>query len=72
MHVKKCLITVLDRHLGIQQIAAPAIYRQQAREDGTIVSPMHQTTLLTPNVNYSGRTSPLTSKVAFYIFIQQI
>jgi len=26
--------------------------------------------LLTPNVNYSGRTAPLTSKVAFYIFIQ--
>jgi len=28
--------------------------------------------LLTPNVNYSGRTTPLTSKIAFYIFIQQI
>jgi len=28
--------------------------------------------LLTPNVNYSGRTAPLTSKVAFYLFIQQI
>jgi len=28
--------------------------------------------LLTPNVNYSGRTAPLTSKVASYIFIQQI
>jgi len=26
--------------------------------------------LLAPNVNYSGRTAPLTSKVAFYIFIQ--
>ena len=25
-----------------------------------------------PNVNYSGRTAPLTSKVAFYLFIQQI
>ena len=25
--------------------------------------------LLTPNVNYSGRTAPLTSKVAFYIYI---
>ena len=25
-----------------------------------------------PNVNYSGRTAPLSSKVAFYIFIQQI
>ena len=28
--------------------------------------------LLTPNVNYSGRAAPITSKVAFYIFIQQI
>ena len=28
--------------------------------------------LLTPNVNYSGRTAPLTSKFAFYIFVQQI
>ena len=28
--------------------------------------------LLTPNVNYSGRTATLTSKVAFCIFIQQI
>ena len=28
--------------------------------------------LKTPNVNYSWRTAPLTSKVAFYIFIQQI
>ena len=28
--------------------------------------------LLMPNVNYSGLTAPLTSKVASYIFIQQI
>jgi len=28
--------------------------------------------LLTPNVNYSGRTAPLTSKFAFYVFIQQV
>jgi len=28
--------------------------------------------LLAPNVNYSGRTAPLTSKVAFYTFIQQM
>ena len=27
---------------------------------------------LTPNDTYSGRTAPLASKVAFYIFIQQI
>ena len=33
---------------------------------------LHYLNLLTPNVNYSGRTAPLTSKVAFYICIQQI
>jgi len=27
---------------------------------------------LTPNDHYSGRTAPLTFKVSFYIFIQQI
>ena len=27
---------------------------------------------LTPNDTYRGRTAPLTSKVAYYIFIQQI
>jgi len=27
---------------------------------------------MTPNDPYRGRTSPLTSKFAFYIFIQQI
>ena len=32
----------------------------------------NSTNLQTPNVNYSWRTAPLTSKVAFYIFIQQI
>jgi len=32
----------------------------------------HKLNLLTRNVNYSSRTAPLTSKVAFYIFIQQI
>ena len=28
--------------------------------------------LLTPKYTYIGRTAPLTSKFAFYIFIQQI
>ena len=27
---------------------------------------------LTPNDHYIGRTAPLSSKVAFYVFIQQI
>ena len=33
------------------------------------VSYYSQFNLLTPNVNYSGRTAPLTSKVALYIYI---
>jgi len=38
-----------------------------------ITYPQHRNiNLLTPNVIYIGRTAPLTSKVAFYIFIQQI
>jgi len=32
----------------------------------------HNLNPLTPNNSYRGRTAPLTSKVAFYIFIQQI
>ena len=32
----------------------------------------HKINPLTPNDTYSGRTAPLTSKVAFYVFIQQI
>jgi len=39
---------------------------------GSWISLLRRINLLTPNVNYSGRTAPLTSKVAFYIFIQQI
>ena len=39
-----------------------------------ILYPCVQTDLnpLTPNERYRGRTAPLTSEVAFYIFIQQI
>jgi len=33
---------------------------------------IYQINLLMPNVNYSWRTAPLTSKAAFYVFIQQI
>jgi len=36
------------------------------RERETHVNP------LTPNDSHRGRTAPLTSEVAFYIFIQQI
>ena len=41
-------------------------------EPATFRSVVQHLNLLTPNVNYSGRTAPLTSEVAFYIFIQQI
>ena len=34
--------------------------------------PSHRFNPLTPNDPYSGRTAPLTSKVAVYTFIQQI
>ena len=33
---------------------------------------LHKQGVVTPDVNYSWRTAPLTSKVAFLIFIQQI
>jgi len=43
---------------------------------GLLSSCLHRASMLiklsTPNVNYSGRTALLTSKVVFYIFIQQI
>ena len=41
-------------------------------DDTLIVLNISQFNLLTPNVNYSGHTALLNSKVAFYIFIQQI
>ena len=45
---------------------------QQWQETCTVNAAASLLNHLTPNVNYSGRTAPLTSKVAFYIFIQQI
>ena len=39
---------------------------------GDVNAKKHDINLLKSNVNYNGRTAPLTSKVAFYIFIQQI
>ena len=43
------------------------VYLENIRTcSGTLVNP------LTPNGHYSGRTAPLTSEVAFYIFIQLI
>ena len=39
---------------------------------GTTLTNQYSINLWTPNINYSWRTAPLTSKIAFYIFIQQI
>jgi len=47
-------------HIGVQKCVINTVYI------------IYASNLLTPNVNYSGRTAPLTSEVAFYIFIQQI
>jgi len=51
---------IIDRHKYIPEAHLTAVC------DKTSIN------LLTPYVNYSGRTAPLTSKVPFYIFIQQI
>jgi len=42
------------------------------RRQYNMAQALYMINLLTPNVNYSGRTAQLNSKVAFYIFIQQI
>jgi len=48
----------------------PGCGLNQAPEDGCInIRNMLSINALTPNDPYRGRTSPLTSKVAFYIFI---
>ena len=47
-------------------------YNLYYRHAATIPNMYNEINLLTPNVNYSGRTAPLTSKIAFYIFIQHI
>ena len=56
------------------------IWRDEARQnthDVTIKTQFVEPALpalnpLTPNRPYRGRTTPLTSEVAFYVFIQQI
>jgi len=56
-------------------IALSTLYKFYAtkRYHGYLPAPVQRTSnLLTPNVNYSGRTAPLVFKVSFYIFIQQI
>jgi len=52
--------------------ACNAVRQPNTAPRTTLLGQDRRINLLTPNVNYSGRTAPLTSKVAFYIFIQQI
>ena len=51
------------------------IARTHAQTNKTIFTAdtlTYEITPLTPNDTYRGRTAPLTSKVTFYVFIQQI
>jgi len=60
---KTCMVLFLTRcirHKGKQQYT-----------DSRMDSIQQTINPLTPNDDYSGRTAPLTSKVSFYIFIQQ-
>ena len=45
---------------------------EEVNQSDIIAGNLSVVNLLTPNVNYSGRTATLTSKVAFYIFIEQL
>jgi len=63
-------IVLLQLGLGYRLSVSIAI--RNVKTCSVTVSIFPRINLLTPNVNYSGRTAPLTSKVAFYIFIQQI
>ena len=56
---------------GVFLMAVTERWRGGGRWGGKL-SVTHKINPLTPNVNYGGRTAPLTSKVSFYIFIQQI
>jgi len=68
-------------YIKIENLNIRSSYIEQVKQYkyvGSIIQDLGQMkiknwlTFLMPNVNYSGRTAPLTSKVAFYIFIQQI
>ena len=68
---KKCLprnILQNENFLSYKTVILP----ESIKKTPCSLQPTGRFNLQTPNVNYSGRTAPLTSKVAFYIFIQQI
>jgi len=57
---------------ALLQEMIPEVLATQKKFHITKCPILNDYTIKTPNVNYSRRTVPLTSKVAFYIFIQQI
>jgi len=59
----------MQRSIQPLQKQSPLIYCSVILNKLGVTQPVN---LLTPNVNYIGHTASLTSKVAFYIFIQQI
>jgi len=72
-----CLVQHVSQYLIISDSCGRVIYSSMWASAPIIQSAAHKVAcnyinLLMPNVNYSGCTTPLTSKVAFYIFIQQI
>jgi len=62
-----------DCHYQVDGVASLHVHgfgqREQQRMKWRNCKILYLLNLLTPDVNYSGRTAPLTSKVAFYIFI---
>ena len=63
---KSTPITLISRKRGVTSYISSLCLPR------SIFPPKFPINILTPNVNYSSCTTPLTSKVAFYIFIQQI
>jgi len=64
---------LFSKYFGVSVRITPPILCTVIRHQQNTMSPTDSNiNLLTPNVNYIWHTIPLTSKVAFYIFIQQI
>jgi len=56
---------------GVLRALSPAVNWSEFQDDHTPPSTA-EFNPLKPNEAYRGRTAPLTSKIAFYIFIQPI
>ena len=60
------------RALDVSELSQAIAGESRLEILNSCMSPFLLINPLTPNDNYIGGTAPLTSKVAFYIFIQQI